>query len=150
MCVACHNPGRAGGPLQARRWAGQTQPVRSADPALRLQPWFCHWAWCVSAPDLLHHIITSGVPRYGKKDPWAELSASDAVMGAIPNATRFCHLLSAIAQDVAAAPEIGFPADQPDAVVPEDGLRLLDRSLVEGPMANFSPPESTRRVMVGY
>ena len=150
MCVACHNPGRAGGPLHTRRWAGQTPPVRGAGPALRLQPGFCHWAGCITAPDLLDHIIRSGSPQYGKKDPWAELRAPDAAMATIPGATRFCHLLSAIARDVAEAAGTGLPADQPDALEPEDGMRLLDRSLVQGPMANVSLPDSTRRVVVGY
>ncbi|GAA1013358.1 hypothetical protein GCM10009551_099940 [Nocardiopsis tropica] len=93
-CLACSDAlaqqwGRA---VQSRRWAGKSSAVASATYERRLQPWFSHWAWCVSALDLSQHLSwTRGSSN--------SISAADRSLGSIQGATRLCHLLASVALD---------------------------------------------------
>lgn len=81
MCRACFTPVK-GNP---RRWVGK-QPLWSAEPPHRLvQPWFNHWAWCLTARHLEKELSSSGVS-------W--LSAADSDLASIPGSIRLCHLLA--------------------------------------------------------
>jgi hypothetical protein len=83
--------------------------VRNADPELRLQPWFNHWAWCVTAEDLTAHIQTQKLRRNG---PDVLIPADDAYLGAIRGAQRLCHLFEEVRTDFVR----GLPfADGPEA-----------------------------------
>lgn len=91
-CAACRNPAAQSGPVYERRWAGLHSPVKQAPAYAQFQPWFNHWAWCVTADDLHAYLLSmrsrSSLPAV------ISIDASDASLQSIPGADRLCHFLS--------------------------------------------------------
>lgn len=123
-CTACRNPTAQTGPVYERRWAGLHSPVKLAPPYAQFQPWFNHWAWCVTANDLHAYIVStrsrSSLPAV------VSIDASDASLQSIPGADRLCHFLSWAASP---APPSTSDADGPDETQSaEDGDELESES----------------------
>jgi len=76
-CLAC--------PTDARSVAQLKEVVRDAPAALRLQPWFSHWAWVISAVDLLA-LMQAILPR-------TQVIPTDDYRR---NAMRLCHFLEGL------------------------------------------------------
>jgi hypothetical protein len=77
-----------------RTWGSLTSHVQSSPLPLRLQPWFCHWAWVITARDLLAYYdrrITSWKVRTVYLD--------DSFLWSLPGATRLCHAFHEIAKN---------------------------------------------------
>lgn len=121
-CIACSNPPASAGAVHSRRWAGKDQHFSTASPERRLQPWFNHWAWCITPRDLLRH-LSKAAPL-----PWSNTTrvpAADAKLGAIPGAVRFCHLLTAIEDDWRGHTSAPVPTYWPVYSISDaDGLRV--------------------------
>lgn len=77
-CVACCRDGRS--------WGSLAPNVQTAPLTLRLQPWFCHWAWVVTASNLLEFLDSS-------RSSWstATVNLEDHYLESIPGASRLCH-----------------------------------------------------------
>lgn len=74
----------------ARRMVGDLPHIARAPLHVRLQPWACHWIWVVPARCLRRH------PQLAQSGPGEPtITADDAAIAALPNATRLCHWLSA-------------------------------------------------------
>ena len=96
LCRACGFPSVHDGNVHIRRMSHRDRRIRHADLEVRLQPWFNHWAWCITAADLTRHIQTTK-PRITGGD--VLLPADDARLEAIPGAQRLCHLFEEIKTD---------------------------------------------------
>jgi hypothetical protein len=83
----------AGEPEEARaaaQWAGDAEHVRGVPTQIRLQPWFCHWAWVVAASDLASFL---NIPSLHSLSGEMLIDADDADMARLPGATRLSHSL---------------------------------------------------------
>lgn len=153
-CKSCSNPRRGYGAVYVRRWAGKQEPIASASPETRLQPWFNHWAWCVPADSLLHYLkASSTLVRPLSGTPTAEISASDSVLATITGAVRFCHFLRAIKRDHDEIHDLDVTVDGEEEILEippaNDGFEALERMSVES-VAELEPFEDDRRLVVGY
>ncbi len=81
-CLSC-GPVRG---VDARRSSDRDPSVATAPLARRIQPWFDHWAWCISAARLSAHL---GAPSGN-----VNMSSDDASMQSMAGADRLCHLLT--------------------------------------------------------
>lgn len=79
-------------PRDARSWSSLEPHVQRSDPRFRLQPWFGHWAWTVSAVSLaaFHTACRGGRTSWTVRAGGAG-SAPDVT--AAPGAARLCHFL---------------------------------------------------------
>jgi hypothetical protein len=85
-CLACPSAGPG-----TRKWAGSLAHVATATAPQRLQPWFCHWAWVVTARDLRSHLAAQGISSATQADH--SLPAMDRDLRAIVGSERLCHWL---------------------------------------------------------
>ncbi|MGK8502994.1 hypothetical protein [Nocardia asiatica] len=75
----------------ARSWGDQESHVMQSSPLVRLQPWFCHWAWAIRADVLARQIRIWDV----RTDEYY-LNVENMVRSVKPHGTRLCHFLSGI------------------------------------------------------
>lgn len=74
----------------SRSWSLLAPHIKRADERLKLQPWFCHWSWVISAKNL-----RAAIPLRGPGMPSAyQLPVTDADMEALGKAERLCHFLA--------------------------------------------------------
>jgi len=82
------------------RWAWRRRrsvaipQIRSVSADLRLQPWFSHWAWCMTAADLQPELKRA---RNGSTSTGTTRIPADDVDFQKRPATRLCRLLTALA-----------------------------------------------------
>lgn len=98
-CKACAAGIRSIDPVSIRRRrTGNASHWKGAATPVRLQPWFSHWAWVVSAKTLEDFVIQSiKASKHGvwdDTDNW-HIPAEDKVLELIPTVERLCHLLGA-------------------------------------------------------
>ncbi|MFD3427257.1 hypothetical protein [Nocardia fluminea] len=88
-CLACCR--------DARAWGALVPHIQGASAMLRLQPWFCHWAWVIPASDL-HAMLTTGASG-GALRPEEIISTEDdsIFIADRSKATRLCHFLADVA-----------------------------------------------------
>lgn len=107
---------------RANRWrrtaavAGQIQSV-SVD--LRLQPWFSHWAWCMTAADLQWELKPA---RNGNTSTGTTRMPVDDADFQQRNATRLCHLLMALSRTTGVGQQTDADVDLLDRFRPMDEL----------------------------
>lgn len=121
-CRACASTSRHDGPVHFRRHAFLEPRIRLADPEVRLQPWFNHWAWCISARDLNRYIGAQSLRKDGDS---LLIPADDAYLAGIAGTERLCHLFETVEDDYVR----GFPFDgfQPRERFDDDNaVRLRD------------------------
>lgn len=121
-----------------RRWAGLTFTIRHSSPELRLQPWFAHWAWCITAHDLQAFLLRAKPARRHQRD--TSISATDARLRRTPRAVRLCHLLTAIAAEPPPGPDPWWPPDTPE---------LLPRFAMTEPPDIPELPDGVEQHLVG-
>lgn len=92
-CLACCR--------DARAWGALVPHIRGASAMLRLQPWFCHWAWVIPAADL-YAVLVSRAPS-GVLGPEEIIPTEDGTIftGDRTKATRLCHFLADVARGTA-------------------------------------------------
>lgn len=149
-CLACTNPPRTEGALHFRRWAGNHHHVATASEEKRLQPWFNHWAWCIRADGLEHHLKAN--PSLASSGT-AAVPAQDTYLEGIPGAVRLCHFMSAIMNDHDRIHDLERPND--DGSDPHTGEAPFEAFEALLSMSMDSIPELTaqdeeRRMVVGY
>lgn len=157
-CQACSNPVQTAGPVHHRRWAGQQPHVAHAPAESRLQPWFNHWAWCISAHDLDAYIRANPTLVTGD---YASIPADDLHLAAIAGSERLCHLFAAVDVDFRATHPFGGP--QPPDPNPQpaagegpdlDGWTMplpaegVDVTFV--PALDLNPEQAEQRVLAWY
>jgi hypothetical protein len=125
-CIPC----QVSYPWVPRRSAVLSPRLARASQHIAFQPWFNHWAWCVTAADLQRHLPLGS----------ASLSGRDIDHASIPGSIRFCHLLEQL-QSIAA----GRGASRTAATWFTDGAALADlagmlRELATASEENGSTP----------
>ncbi|WP_281873136.1 hypothetical protein [Brachybacterium paraconglomeratum] len=87
----CYSPGKS--PCKqcardARSWGTLEQHVLAASIRLKLQPWFSHWSWVITADDLQTHLQNQGKMRQAT----STFTLDDSqIENDFPNASRLCH-----------------------------------------------------------
>lgn len=134
-CRACSDPWMSPRARHPRRLASLEPHYRTAQPLVKFQPWFNHWAWCVPAGRLLPWLVSES-PRAlpGSK----KLNATDAVLERIPGAVRLCHLLSAISWDW----------ERSSAAVPEEAYNDMPREVLRVNLDAWMAPRDTAALVV--
>jgi len=72
----------------ARSWGLLADHIPNAPDFLRIQPWFCHWAWIVPATDLQQYLQSGGV-----SSRFTSISVANDALAQINNSVRLCHFL---------------------------------------------------------
>ncbi len=86
-CQACCRDTRTLGSLAPH--------VQSSPLPLRLQPWFCHWAWVITAKDLLAQLDRAATAPWKSKT----IHLDDSFLRSLSGATRLCHAFREIAKN---------------------------------------------------
>lgn len=158
FCRACADSPLQDGALFWRRRAYREPHIRRASPEVKLQPWFNHWAWCISAADLDRYIAAN---RQFVSRGEASLPAQDSHLASIPGTERLCHFFEAVDIDFSAIyPRPGHPFDVDRERRRFPGLPSLDDWTIPVPNEQAAFPveptpeqavdEETRRVQVWY
>lgn len=75
----------------ARSWGMLEQHVRAAPIRLKLQPWFAHWSWVITADDLQAHLQNQG--KLGQATFTFKLDDAQ-IERDLPGSARLCHRFS--------------------------------------------------------
>lgn len=99
----------------ARSWGLLEQHVLQAETRLRLQPWFAHWAWVISATDLLTRLTSTG--KATQQDVTFKLD--DALIETtFPDAARLCHRLHDLRPGSASLGSLTWPPEVAATEIP--------------------------------
>ncbi|MBH0781338.1 hypothetical protein [Nocardia bovistercoris] len=64
---------------------------------LKLQPWFCHWAWVIPATDLHTMLTTRAAGRVLEPEEVIPTEDGNIFLNDRSKATRLCHFLADVA-----------------------------------------------------
>ncbi len=138
MCLRCAR--------DARSWGGLEPAVTSVGIRCRLQPWFAHWGWVITATNLQRWILA----QYASVPLRANLKVKDASLADLRDnysAVRLCHLLN-----VDGGPGGGssgpVPPDPTDGMVIGPDRQDIDLGvLTDGSIPQLADEDSTPPVV---
>lgn len=137
LCEACNGEWCRACCRDARSWAFLTEHVRAADVRIRLQPWFCHWAWVIDAQHLraLHTLLDGPATTWSFPPAGVDLAFYLSNFGG----TRLCHFLS---QPLRQRAIQVAPGDSPIGIIEEVGFAPNDDEDATPPLYAFSDDTS--------
>lgn len=121
-CMECGGGECRECPRDARLKSELSPLYRAVGDQLRLQPWFGHWAWVISADDLKVELGALGKRRD------RPLPADDAYFSGLKGAERFCHVFSGKAPSTSRAVPPGRKFDE---ILGQFGVRELGEGSTE-------------------
>lgn len=114
QCAACYVGSTDHPPLAERRWLGNHPSWKARTPEVRMQPWFSHWAWCISASKLEKLVNNSSLSSIKNLTHSWQISAKDSFLESLPGTDRLCHVLDTLASGPTSWGPLPGPSPSPE------------------------------------